>query len=201
MTTEEVEELLRSTREEYSQQGQTTASPPSPVSQPAPQAVSTEKTSGSFSGPPVSGIFLAVLFTILLIALGVALSLQHGWFQQRGAQPKVAKVDTVQQMLKHAAEQASTPPEKPTQEPEDSIPPEALAVPHDEPPVKPKPVPSARNPHSKPISHPSAKPALATSSNFEAEERLAEMRADGNEKAHIKTIHKGGSVKYEVIAK
>jgi hypothetical protein len=44
-------------------------------------------------------------------------------------------------------------------------------------------------------------PVLQTSSNFEAEERLADLRADGNTKAHIKSVRKHGSVSYQVLAR
>jgi hypothetical protein len=46
-----------------------------------------------------------------------------------------------------------------------------------------------------------ARPLLQTSSEFDAEERLADLRADGNTKAHIRPVHKHGTVSYQVLAK
>ena len=199
MTNEEVEELLRATREEYSAQNKIPEETlPPPILQPA----TPEQSADSFKGPPVSGVFLAVLFAALLIALAIALSLQQGWFKQRGETKPVAQVDTIQHLLNHAAAQASTPPEKTSDLPADEVPSEALAVPHEEPPSKSAPAASSgRNRNilrPEPITH---RPALTTSSNFEAEEQLAELRADGNSKARIKTTRKGGGHRYEVFAK
>jgi hypothetical protein len=44
------------------------------------------------------------------------------------------------------------------------------------------------------------RPLLRTSSNFEAEERLAELRAEGKSKAHLKSINKHGSVHFQVYS-
>jgi hypothetical protein len=198
MTNEEVEELLRSTREEYYAENKAAQGT---VSDPVPKLLSAEKSADSFKGPPVSGVFLAVLFAVLLIALGIALSLQQGWFRQRGDKQPVAQVDTIQHLLNHAAEQASTPPEKPSDLPSDEVPSESLAVPHEEPPSKSKPTASVRHTAKRRLHKAVNRPALTTSSNFEAEEQLAELRADGNQKSHIKTTRKGGRVRYQVFEK
>ena len=207
MTNEEVEELLRSTREEYSAPG---SSAPEAIPSPVPQPV----TVAAISGPnrqPVSGIFLIVLFTGLLIALGVALSLKHGWFQQRPDRLSAMKqADTMEHSHKQFVMRDSTPTGKSPDTVSDEVPPDMLAAAHEKHPAAtaptPRPAPAPRSALHKKKSntrslHTVTKPALTTSSEFDAEEQLADLRADGNTKAHIKTTRKGGSLKYQVFEK
>jgi type IV secretory pathway VirB10-like protein len=198
MTNEEVEELLRSTREEYS----APSTPlPEAVYQPIPPTASVNTSTSSAHRQPVSGIFLAVLFTALLIALGIALSLKHGWFQQRADRQIAAQhIDTIHKLPK-AAELASKLPEKTSDSVSDEVPPDMLAEAREKHPVAPVPAPPRRIKSNAQPERATTKPALTTSSNFEAEEHLAELRADGNDKAHIKTTRKGGNVKYQVFTK
>jgi hypothetical protein len=193
MTRADVENLLTETHAEYSADAlPPMLAPDAPIEQAAraipnaespaiPPAVSTRTQ-------PLSGGFIAVLLTVLLIGLGIALSFRQGCFQQRHEGQAAKPVDTIQNMLNNAAEQASSP-RPPTNVPPGEVPPEALAVPREEPLVH----------HTDRIA--ASKPALETSSNLEAEERLAELRASGNSRARMRTIHKGGSISYQVLSK
>jgi hypothetical protein len=194
MTRADVENVLTETHAEYSGDALPPAmlAPEAPIEQAARATPNAESSAipsaASTRTQPLSGGFIAVLLTVLLIGLGIALSFRQGCFQQRHEREAAKPVDTIQNMLNNAAEQASSP-RPPTNVPPGEVPPEALAVPREEPPAN----------HA---DHTAAsKPTLETSSNFEAEERLAELRANGNSHARMKTIRKGGSISYQVLAK
>ena len=154
---------------------------------------------------PLGSGVLTAIFTLLLIALGIALSFQRGCFRQRRLSEITKPVDTIQSLLSQQAQKASTPPQNPTQVSPEQVPPEALVVPREEPPGT-SGTPSnsgimseAEAEKASGISSP--KPVLQTSSNFEAEERLAELRAGGFAKARIKAMHKGGGTVYRIYRK
>ncbi len=213
MTLDAVEDLLRGTHEEYAYPqslppvedtpsapiveaaGMLAESEPMPTNQDNPTAPASSETSTTVvktkSVMPVSGGFMAAIFTVLLIAFGIAASFSHGCFEQRKDHPAAKPIDTIQNMLHEQDEKASTPPEPPTQTPPGQVPPEALAVPNDKAPKTSEAAPLPHTSHAK----------LQTTSSFEAEEQLAELRADGNSKAHIKRIRKNGMMRYEVYSK
>jgi len=197
MTNEEVEELLRSTREEYAAPS---ASVPEAVVQPIPETGVVVRPD-SPEQRPVSGVFLAVLFAVLLIALVIAMSLQHGWFQQRSQKPSIAQTDTIHNLPNRASQNESSLSEKSSDTASDQVPPDMLAAAREKHPAASAKPHASRAKHQIRSERTSLKPALTTSSNFEAEEQLAELRADGESKAHIKTTRKGGSVKYQVFEK
>jgi hypothetical protein len=194
MTADNVDELLTKTQSEYSG----TLPPVTPSDTPIEQAaanIGTTTTTRVKSGSEksLSGGLLAAIFVVLLIALGVALSFQKGCFHQRDEAKAPAHIDTIQSILKQQAEQASTPPIPPSTTNPNDVPPEALVVPREEPPG------TSGKPSSSGITSATQSPStLRTSSNFEAEERLAELRANGYARAHMKTIKRRGSVTYIV---
>jgi hypothetical protein len=149
----------------------------------------------------IGGALLAGIFTLLLIALAVVASFQRGCFRQRHSAESVKPVDTIQSLLSQQAQRASTPPQSPTQSSPNQVPPEALVVPREEPPG------TSGTPSNSGITNEAeaekstgiaARPELSTSSNFEAEERLAELHAGGIRKAHMKAVRKGNATIYKI---
>jgi len=204
MTRADIEHLLTQTHSEYS--GSPIATAENPI---APAADSTPITQAPVIPPPrsskpqpLSGASLAIIFAILLIGLAIALSLKQGYFQQRSdrktaadnrSRPKLA--DTMSNKQSDSTGDESAPPFQPTTVPPGELPPEAqvsrqITAAH-----------PARKTSTHAIHKTSAHPVLQTSSEFDAEERLAELRADGNTKAHMKSVHKHGTVSYQVLAK
>jgi hypothetical protein len=212
MTPGAIDDLLRGTHEEYSATPSlppVEARIPTPIEEAAtlletsePENMTTPSNTPSpqssevkrISTMPVSGGFIVAVFTVLLIVLGIAVSFRRGCFEQRKDHAAAKPVDTIQNMLAQQAEKASTPPVVPTQVPPDSVPPEALAIPHNEPGS------SGNAARSSVAAHGPGHPALETTSNYEAEEHLAELKADGNSKAHLKQIRKNGVTRYEVYS-
>ena len=192
MTVENADELLNKTKSEYSGSAMPPVEekPETPIEQAAATLPSAPVTQ-TVKSKQFGGGFLAAIFVVLLIALGVALSFQKGCFRQRMEREAVKPVDTIQSMLSQQAKQASTPPVQPSQTPPNEVPPEALAVPQEEPPGSTgKPVPWT--------------PGLApfsTTSNYEAEERLAELHAEGYSRAHMRAVKRHGSITYIVTTK
>ena len=209
MTRADMEGLLTETHAEYPN----APLPPATLTPHVPieRAAETITTPPASSTPapvqpqskPLSGGFIAGLFTVLLIGLGIALSFHQGCFQQRHEISAAKPVDTVQNMLNNAAEQASTP-RPPTNVPPGEVPPESLVVPREEPPGtsgQPSNSGSTTESQAKRAAVSAPRPVLQTSSEFEAEERLAELRADGNSHARIRVLHKSGRVAYQVVAR
>ena len=87
MTNDAVEDLMNQTQTEYSGK----AAPPVETSSQTPIEEAAARLPSSAdptimiksANKPLSGGFLAAIFTVLLIALAVALSFQRGCFQQR----------------------------------------------------------------------------------------------------------------------
>ena len=204
MTAESIEDILRGTHEEYR-----AASPTLPVEEtPVPPIVEAAKvlppTPPATVPPPlhrtrpISGGFMVAIFTVLLIALGIAISFRRGCFEQRSERTALKPVDTIQTLLQKQAEKASTPPETPSDVPPDVVPKESLEVPNVAPLETPR-APKKEAQHEEKTS--TTKPSLETSSSYEAEEQLAELRADGATKAHIERVKKNGSTRYRVYSK
>jgi hypothetical protein len=182
MTRADIEHLLTNTNAEYS------SGNPAP-SAPAPAALSTATVS---KPKPLGAGSLAIIFAILLVGLMIAFSLKEGYFPQRPDRIAASEnrahakpADTAK------TDDQSAPPFQPTTVPPGELPPEAqVTIPHS--------VTHGVTNSTKPAS---VRPALQTSSEFEAEERLAELRADGNTKARIKSVRKHGTVSYQVFGK
>jgi hypothetical protein len=189
MTAENADELVNKTQREYSG---TTLPPVELASTPIEQAAARIPDATPIRKPEksLSGGFLAAIFTILLIGLGVALSFQKGCFQQRHQLKTVSPLDSIQSLIKQQTDSASMPPVPPTQASPGKLPPEAAATPREEPPGT-----SGRSTTKGLTLH---RPTLRTSSNFEAEEHLAELRANGYSRAHMRSIRKKGNVIYIV---
>jgi hypothetical protein len=190
MTRADIEHLLTATQAEYSKD-----TPPPSALLPEPPIARPR------SNPkPLSGGFLAVVFAVLLIGLGIAASLKQGCFPQR-RERRIAEenrlhpkpVDTSKKTENPVAAQADSSGEQPsapippTNVPPGQLPPESLAG-----------IPKSTAHHATPAS---PRPLLQTTSNFEAEERLADLRADGNTKARIKSVRKHEAISYPVLAK
>jgi hypothetical protein len=178
MTPDAVERLLTNTHAEYATGPE--ASPPPPVTKPVP--------------PQAGGGLMAAILVALFVVLGITMSFKKGCFDQRVRSPHLAQkapVDTVQAMLNKQAQVASTPPVTPSDVGPNEVPPEAL--------VAPKETPGASNTGITTMdqAEKASGAAVTTSSNFEAQERLAEMKSNGNRKAHI-VRHKGRVPSYEV---
>src|SRR5581483_10634386 len=195
MAPEDVERLLEETHREYAGE----VLPPvssigtSPVEEAAAKLPSAENESvppATTGARPLSGGFIAGLFTVLLIALGIALSFREGCFRQRHAREAQKPVDTIQSLLNRATTQASTP-RPPTNVAPGEVPPEALVVPREEPPGTSGPASSRGITSESEALKADHLPTLETPSNFEAEERLAELRANGNSHAHMKAVRRG----------
>lgn len=75
---------------------------------------------------------------------------------------------------------------------EDTI---AIAETPDPPPAKPSP---RRNSRRASVGSSTRNVSLSTTSSYSAQERLAELRADGNRAAHIKKVQKNGVTLYQV---
>src|SRR5579883_1251559 len=207
MTKESVENLLRSTHESYSKIGTETILPPAeppraPIEEAAAKIPSVTPEAPKPVVPPKKGIHAGLMFallTILLIALGLALSFQHGCFKQREEKKIVKPVDTIQSILNNAAKNASTPPQPPSNVVPNVVPPEALVVPREEPPgTSGKPSSSGITSEAQ-VEGATTRP-FETRSNFEAEEKLAEMRANGNTRARMRAIRRHGSVVYQIYS-
>ena len=212
MTREDVEHLLSATNAEYS----SPTLPPTEIAEESPieraaERISSPPTSqptvptSTSQNKPLSGGVIAGIFIVLLIGLGIALSFREGCFEQRGMKQASKPVDTVQRILDSAAEQASAP-SAPTQVAPGELPPESTTIPQESPPGTTGPPSHSTSPsESKPASpHGAAsasKPLFTTTSEFQAQERLAELRADGNTHAHILAKRKGGSLSYQVFGK
>jgi hypothetical protein len=183
MTRADIEHLLTETNAEYSKDA------PSPA--PLPLEVPIV-TSGS-RPKPLSGGALAIIFAILLIGLAIALSLKQGYFQQRSDRLTAAEnrshpkpVDTMKNVQNQEVEQSAAP-IPPTTVPAGELPPESQVG-----------IPRSVVHHAKPVA---PRPLLQTTSNFEAEEKLADLRADGNTNARIRSVRKHGAVSYQVLSK
>ncbi len=196
MTRADIEHLLTATHAEYS--GDT---PPPPGLLQTPTVLPEQPIVRSASNPkPLSGGFLAVIFAVLLVGLAIAASLKEGCFPQRSDRRMAAEnrshpkpVDTLKKMQNPEAGQADSSSNQPTA----PIPPTNVA-PGELPPESLSGIPKSIAHHVKSAS---PRPILQTTSNFEAEERLADLRADGNTKARIKSVRKHGAVSYQVLAK
>ena len=179
MTRADIEHLLTNTNAEYSSNTPQTT---------APATVAAPVTTSSKPKPLGAGS-LAIIFAILLIGLMIAFSLKEGYFPQR--QDRIAASEN----RSHAkpadtakTDDQSPPPFQPTTVPPGELPPEAqVTVPHSV-------IHTAK-------SATADRPMLQTTSNFEAEEKLADLRADGNTKARIKSVRKHGAVNYQVLSK
>jgi hypothetical protein len=201
MTRADIEHLLTATQAEYSKDTPPSTLPPTPPLLSTPPLFPEQPIARPRSNPkPLSGGFLAVMFAVLLIGLGIAASLKQGCFQQRSERRIAAEnrlhpkpVDTSKKTQNPATGQVDSvsdqpsAPIPPTNVPPGQLPPESLAG-----------IPKSTAHHATPAS---PRPLLQTTSNFEAEERLADLRADGNTKARIKSVRKHGSISYQVLAK
>jgi len=210
MTREAVEQLLHQTHAEYPAASlPTEPTAKTPIEQAAEKLpVTTEAVLPPATHPPakpLGGGFIAAIFIVLLIALGVALSFRQGCFHRRAERQAAKPVDTIQTMMNDAAKQASAPPLPATTVPPGEVPPEALVVPREEPPGTSGPnsnsgiTTEAQALQADRLASP--KPTLVTSSNFEAEEELAQLRAGGKTHAHMKAIRTHGGVRYSVFSK
>ncbi len=211
MTRADIEHLLTQTHAEYSGGAPPPPSVVLPAARPAAAMPAAEANPAPIIPPasqsrpqPLSGGALAIIFAILLIGLGIAFSINQGYFQQRSSRTSTAvnpthpkPADTVKNNPSDSSEDEPTPPFQPTAVPPGQLPPEAEVG----PPTSPAP---SNPPKHTPTHHArssAAHPLLQTSSEFDAEERLADLRADGNSKARIKAVHKHGTVSYQVLAK
>jgi|GEM_PF-2095414 len=211
MTREAAEELLHRTHAEYPS---ATLPPIEPsAATPIEQAAQSLPTvdpmsmapSGRLAAKPLSGGFIGAIFLVLLIVLGVALSFRQGCFQRRAERHSARQEDTIQTMLNGAAAQASSPPQSATTVAPGEVPPEALVVPREEPPgTSGPPSNSGITTEAQALQAdrlPPPKPTMVTSSNFEAEERLAELRANGKSHSHMKAIRRHGTISYRVFSR
>jgi hypothetical protein len=211
MTREAVEELLHQTHAEYPD----ATMPPMEPAAKTPIELAEEKITNTpepvatpplprATTKPLGGGFLAAIFIVLLIVLGVALSFSQGCFHRRIGQQAAKPIDTIQTLLNNAASEASSPPQ-PTNVAPGQVPPEALIVPREEPPGTSGPpsnsgitteaqaLKAEQNvPHS---------PTFVTSSNFEAEEELARLHAEGRSHAHLRSLRTRGGIRYRVFSK
>lgn len=217
MTREAVEELLHQTHAEYpTASSETSTLPPAepvaktPIEQAAEKLPNRIETvppppAARPAAKPLGGGFIAGIFIVLLIALGVALSFRQGCFHRRNEQKSTKPVDTIQTMLSRAAKQASSPPLPTTTVPPGEIPPEALVTPREEPPGTTGPPSNsgitAEPPAMRADHLPPPKPILVTSSNFEAEEELAQLHARGKPHAYMKAVRQRGTISYRVFSK
>jgi hypothetical protein len=210
MAPADLDELLSATHAEYgtsneaalnksasSEPASPTPVPPArtPIEQAAERIAPVPAPKPRRTPPPnkqLSAGTIIAIFTVLLIALGVAVSFQEGCFRQRKDRVAQKPIDTVQRMLDTAAARASAP-QAPTQVPAGQLPPESVTIPR-EAPV------GTTGPPAPAASH-TAKPLLSTTSEFQAEEKLAELRADGNTHARLRATRKHGSVRYEVMGR
>jgi hypothetical protein len=222
MTPEAIEAIIRGTAQEYPKTTPQSDLPPtSPHEALIEQAASTLSESDTMAKsskdnptaptakPPVKtvekksigGALLAGIFTLLLIALAVVASLQRGCFRQRHPAESLKPIDTIQSLLTQQAERASTPPQSPTQSSPNEVPPEALVVPREEPPGTSGTASNSgitKEAKAEKSTGIAGRPELSTSSNFEAEERLAELHANGARKAHMKAVRKGNAMIYKI---
>jgi hypothetical protein len=193
MTRADIEHLLTNTNSEYAG-----GSAPVPET-PKPEAPVTPILQSS-RPQPLGAAALTIIFAILLIGLAIALSLKEGYFQQRKDRQTVSNnssqtkpADSTQKKPKGATDQASSeddpsaPPFQPTVVPPGELPPEAQV--------------GNRIQAPRHVATASARPLLQTSSEFEAQEKLADLRADGNTHARIKSVRKHGTVSYQVLGK
>ncbi len=217
MTREAAEELLHRTHAEYpAATSEGSSLPPAEqVAQPAIEQTAETLPNSVEPVPyppaaeptarPQGGGFIAGIFIVLLIGLGVALSFRQGCFHRRIPQHFAKPMDTIQTMVNGAARQASSPPLPVTNVAPPALPPEALVVPQEEPPGTTGPAShggittesqALRADHLAP-----PKPILVTSSNFDAEEKLAELHAAGDSRAYMKSSRTRGGVRYRIFSK
>jgi hypothetical protein len=205
MTRADVEHLLTQMHSEYS-------GGPTPTAAASEIPIALEASGLPISKNPVippsrpqrlSGGALAIIFAILLIGLAVAFSLKEGYFQQRSDRktaadnrPHPKPTDTAPNSQSDSTEDESAPPFQPTTVAPGELPPEAQVGRQITPAHPARKTSTPRH-----IRKASARPVLQTSSEFDAEERLADLRADGNTKAHIRSVHKHGTVSYQVLSK
>ncbi len=210
MTTSDIEDILRGTNEEYrkpapSNSIETISTPTAtaPESALPPSAVSSVKAAGFdeelHRSRPLSGGFMIALYTVLLIVLGIAFSFRRGCFEQRAERAASKPIDTIQNLLNQQTAKASTPPVTPADVTPDQLPPEAVEIPRETPPPSPHTKAVRKQEHTAPVT--SIRPVLETSSSYEAEEQLAELKADGQSKAHISKVTKNGATRYRLFAK
>jgi hypothetical protein len=183
-----------------------------PTNVPVTPPVMERKTSARV--PPArakSGPGLPIAIAIVtLIGLGVALSFKQGCYRQRGSEQAVRPnaSDTLQSQQLDAAKQASEPPVQPTPVTPPQVPPEALNVPRESPAGTTGPAGSPSKTTSPTSGTTSGatkprvrKPVLTTSSTLQAEEHLAELRANGNMRARIVAHGSGAKRTYKVYAR
>lgn len=179
MTPDAVERLLTDTHSEYAAETVAEAAPAEPT-----KVVQKHIPSGG-------GGLMAAILVALFVILGITMSFNKGCFEQRHHAARMASqkpIDTIQTMLNNQTQAASTPPVTPTDVGPNDVPPEAL--------VAPKETPNASNTGITTMAQ-AEKSSHVTSSNFEAQERLAELKSEGKTKAHI-VRHKGRVPSYEV---
>ncbi len=213
MTPEAMEELLQQTHSEYAGALLPPVEPKAetPIEQAAksvptfPETLPDTPQGKHPTAQPISGGFIAAIFVVLLIGLGIALSFRQGCFHRRGEQTSAKPVDTVQSMMHHAAAQASTPPQPITNTSPSEVPPESLVVPQEEPPgVTGPPTNSGITTEAQALraeKQPVPKPLLITASNFDAEETLAKLHAEGNRRAYMRAVHSTHGVTYRIYAR
>ncbi len=180
MTRADIEHLLTDTHGEYANQ-------PNRV---VPPVVTPSETpvASSAQPRPLSGGALAVIFSILLIGLAIALSLKQGYFPQRSDRIAAAENRAAAKLADTTKNQdQSAAPFPPSVVPPGELPPESQVE-----------IPRKIAHH---VSAAAPRPLLQTSSEFEAEERLADLRADGNTKARIKSTRKHGTISYQIFSK
>ncbi len=213
MTRDAVEELMQQTHSEYPTAAQPPVEPraevpieraadilrptaPSTVAEPPPSTPARQ------SSKPLSGGFIAAMFIVLLIGLGIVASFRQGCFARRTGTQAPVPTDTIAAMMQSAKNQASSPPVPPSPVAPGQVPPEALIVPREEPPKITKPPihtgitteVQALRAEAKPV----PKPVLVTPSNFEAEEELARLHAEGMSRSYLSAVHRRNGVTYRV---
>jgi hypothetical protein len=178
MTPDAVERILTDTHDEYA--ATTVASEQNPP---------VAKRTSSGTGGGLTAAILVALFVIL----GITMSFKKGCFEQRNHASKVAQkpVDTVQTMMNDQTQAASTPPVTPSDVDSNEVPPEALVVPNE--------TPGASNSGITTMAQAvrQSRPVAVTSSYFEAQERLAELKSEGRSRARM--VRRKGQ--YEVFAR
>lgn len=200
MTRESVEGILGETHREYA----TPMTNDEPLSMTNEGGIESSPTPAAIPNAPVvvrnpNGGFMASILVLLLLGVGIAITFHKGCFEQRSQVAKHASgdarsvarsVDTIQNLLSQEEHEASTPPVSPTQVAPGQVPPEALAVPRETPGSKAGTTAKGTAENSS--------EAFTTTSNFDAQERLAEMRANGEKSAHVTKTKRHGVTSYEI---
>ena len=208
MTRESVEGILGETHREYSSSMTNDESIVGDGRMTNKGGIGPSPTPAAIPNAPVvvrnpNGGFMASILVLLLLGVGIALTFHQGCFEQRSQVVKQANgdtrsvarsVDTIQNLLSQEQHEASAPPVSPTQVAPGQVPPEALTVPRETPGSHAGTSESGRAANTAGNSG----EAFTTTSNFDAQEKLAELRANGEKSAHVTKTKRRGVTSYEI---